>query len=245
MRSVFARSVVLGEGRPKICVPLAPEPGKAAAAASLAKDSGADLLEFRADLFLADGHPAEALPKTAKEMGAFLPVLFTIRTEAEGGAFRLGTDAYRDLLLRQIRAGAADLADVELSLLQQGILTCREISVPVVASYHSFAGTPDREVLTGKLRAMEACGASLAKIAVMTKTKQDLDILRKTAEEAQAFLSIPMILIGMGEYGIQTRTDPAGFGSCLTFGAAGLTSAPGQIPASRLYELFAKMPGNG
>ena len=56
----------------------------------------------------------------------------------------------------------------------------------------------------------------------------------QAAMEADEALCAPLIAISMGPLGAITRVGGELFGSCLTFGAVGQTSAPGQMDARAL-----------
>ncbi len=226
---------------PKICVPLSSRLTDIRRDAYAAAEAGADLLEYRADLALSSGCGPDEIFEAAITARKILPVLFTCRTKREGGAFEDTGAGYLDTVLRALREEAADLLDIELSAYEENDFPpIPKISVPVVLSFHDFSGTPDADVLAEKILKMREAGADAAKIAVMTYTPEDLRILKETAGKAGHFPGLPLILIGMGEAGRETRTDPAAYRSCLTFGTAGLASAPGQIEASELREYLRK-----
>ncbi|MGN0975459.1 MAG: type I 3-dehydroquinate dehydratase, partial [Gemmiger sp.] len=59
-------------------------------------------------------------------------------------------------------------------------------------------------------------------------------LLQATAQAAAAMPGRPLITMSMGAYGAVTRLCGGAFGSAATFGAAGISSAPGQPGAAAL-----------
>ncbi len=114
---VEVRGVRLGEGRPKICVPLVGknEEGIYEQARKLCR-TPADMAEWRADWF--DGlYDSKRLLTVLQELRRLLgerPLLFTIRTAQEGGEKELTPKEYESINLLAARSGWVDLVDVEV-----------------------------------------------------------------------------------------------------------------------------------
>ena len=113
---VKIKNLNLGEGIPAVCVPLtAPDPALLSSQAAGAVLAGADLVEWRAD-FIPFLNP-EMIPAILTELTGTLagriPLLFTVRTQAEGGEFQGDFTAYRACNLAAAAAGQADLIDIE------------------------------------------------------------------------------------------------------------------------------------
>ena len=117
MNTVQIRDLVLGEGIPKICVPITGrtreeilgrlEEGKA---------SKPDLAEWRADWYEGvqeEEKLQEILTALREELGG-LPLLVTFRTRQEGGEQEISEEAYERFLYQVLASGKADLIDVEL-----------------------------------------------------------------------------------------------------------------------------------
>ncbi|MBE1237092.1 type I 3-dehydroquinate dehydratase [Phaeovibrio sulfidiphilus] len=251
--TVRLRSVVLGEGRPKICLPLtAPTlPGLLdEARACLAMKP--DLLEWRADHFEHVLHGLRiisALMELRAVVGD-IPLVFTLRTTREGGQFPADDPAWGHLLYHAAISDAVDVIDVELAQANlfpeetRRVVTFLEggfTAEPTVlmASHHNFHRTPGKEELLDLFHAMadHPAGFALAKIAVMPKTPADvitlMDASRTYADSASP---IPPVSISMGPLGLISRVGAGLCGSVLTFGSGTRASAPGQIPADRLRE---------
>jgi len=65
--------------------------------------------------------------------------------------------------------------------------------------------------------------------------------LLTATNEARRTLSCPVITMSMGGQGLVSRLSGELFGSCLTFGALGQASAPGQIDARELKQILGVM----
>ncbi len=88
--------------------------------------------------------------------------------------------------------------------------------------------------MTARLRRMEALGADIAKLAVMPQTPEDVLTLLSATGEVSATAARPVVTMSMGRLGAVSRIAGEVFGSALTFGAVGQSSAPGQLEAAAL-----------
>ncbi len=241
-------TAVLGEGMPKICVPLVDADADALLThAALCRDTGADLVEWRIDWF--DGvfdsarflHTLRAL---ADRSGG-LPILLTFRTKAQGGQRDIAPDAYQALLQSALETGCVGAVDIELTMpeavVTSLIAAAHGHQAAAVLSHHDFKKTPAPETLVGFLGRMEHLGADVAKIAVMPQSAEDVLALLTATAEARRTLSCPVITMSMGGQGLVSRLSGELFGSCLTFGALGQASAPGQIDAGELKQILGVM----
>lgn len=244
-KALKARGIVLGEGTPKICMPL---PGKTMRELTDAIQEvlalNPDLVEWRADYFqsvddsrqllAALGTLREALPEN-------MPILFTLRDASENGCIKLTPSVRRGLIQVAIESGMIDLLDLELACVKAGLSDlvnlARQKGVGVVLSAHYFTRTPPRAELIALLQEEQEAGADIAKLAVMPNSPADvLELLTATEEMARLYAEIPLITMSMGQLGITSRICGGVFGSCLTFGAGQNTSAPGQVGIDRLRD---------
>ena len=241
MKVVTVKGVTLGEGRPKICIPLV---GNNCVALKqeieAVRKLDADLVEWRGDCFLGimeDDLRSEAmkmicsaLPKT--------PVLFTFRTIHEGGSMDVSWQEYLELNKKVVQSKMVDLIDVESrgdeDVVKSLISYAKDEGVFVIASNHDFRRTPSLQEMERRLLEQQALGADIAKIAVMPESKQDVLTLLQVTERMSKASSIPIITMSMAADGLISRLVGEVFGSCLTFGSAVEASAPGQIPADEL-----------
>ena len=82
-------------------------------------------------------------------------------------------------------------------------------------------------------------GADVAKLAVMPKNADDVvRLLKLTNDIKQKYPTLPVVTMSMGALGVVSRMAGEIFGSCITFGAVGEISAPGQIPAGQLEHIL-------
>ena len=227
------KGVTLGEGRPKIIVPISAGHSAAiAATCEKIRDSDADIDDWRVDRFSGRDKPAEILAQlaTIAESIGGRPLLFTVRTRFEGGDSDMKKEAYRDLIADACASGHVDLVDVQYlnPMAKRAIEAAKAKGVLVVASNHDFDGTTPGEIVD-RLDAMEAMGADVCKIAIMAKRPQDVaDLMAATARRAESTRT-PLIGVAMGPLGAITRLAGHVFGSCATFAAIDEASAPGQL----------------
>ncbi|MDO5136496.1 MAG: type I 3-dehydroquinate dehydratase [Eubacteriales bacterium] len=235
------RDILLGEGMPKICVPITAKKREALLAeARGAAGAGADLVEWRADFYEGLGDQGE-MEKTLWSLSDVLgqvPLLFTIRTKKEGGSCQISTEDYIKLNLWAARSKKADLLDVEAfgeeKRKKELIQRIQEAGGKVIASAHDFEKTDGEDLLLRRFQAMEGSGADILKLAVMPGDFQDVVSLMSATCRVWGMTSRPLISMSMGSIGAVSRIAGESFGSCLTFGTVGAPSAPGQLPIERL-----------
>lgn len=236
-------STLIGEGtKPLICTPLVETTREAIAqelAAVLAKQP--DIIEWRADFFeqVADTGEVVAVAAQIKEAAGNIPVIFTIRSQREGGQPIPLTDRQAIELNAAVSSNTGvEYVDCELRNRPEDIEYLRQVAhagnTKVIGSFHDFDHTPARTVLGQKFSEAEHYGLDVAKVAVMPKTPDDVLILLGATLAAKASLKIPLIAVSMGTYGAVTRMIGGLFGSSLTFAAGRSRSAPGQVPIEEL-----------
>ncbi|MDO5538715.1 MAG: type I 3-dehydroquinate dehydratase [Eubacteriales bacterium] len=244
-QSVKIGNLVLGEGIPKICVPIVgrTEEEVLDLAANI-MDHKPDMVEWRID-FLTDVFNTEktiGALKKLKDILKEIPLLVTFRTKGEGGEQSASMEEYIELYEKIMGTQFADAIDVEAFFGEKILETLSEkahsYGVKVVASNHDFLGTPPGEELERRLRFMQSSGADVAKIAVMPQSQSDVLTLLSATEVIAAEGRTPVITMSMGGKGMVSRILGENFGSCLTFGMVGRASAPGQIPIGQLRTLL-------
>lgn len=240
---VKVKNVIIGEGVPKICVSLTS--GRVKGILSEAGEIAGfpvDIVEWRADRYegVRDMEKVGAVLLALQEMLGGRPLLFTLRSEREGGGLSLSPEAYAELCIAAIRTGHVDMIDVEAftegaavgEIIQEAVLG----GVAVIASYHDFEKTPSKDELVQKLLKMGETGADILKIAVMPHSKSDvLTLLDATVNVKEQHPERPIVTISMGEDGLISRLTGEVFGSAMTFGSVGeRVSAPGQMDVREL-----------
>ena len=242
MNRVKIRKIVFGEGRPKICVPITGRTREEIALRTAElKAVEPDLAEWRADWYeeVFDRKKLESmLVWLRKELGE-LPLLVTFRTKEEGGEQSVSLEDYAAFLRTVLMSGQADLIDVELfrgeKLLRDICKEAKAQGVKVIASSHDFEKTPAKEEILARLIRMQDCGADLLKLAVMPRDAGDvLTLLSATWEMKEQYAKQPVVTMSMGAKGAVSRLAGEIFGSVMTFGSAGVASAPGQVSVPEL-----------
>lgn len=244
MKVVNVKNVAIGQGMTKICVPLVAKTDYDIGFQSRVIDrSGTDMVEFRADLYencLDSGALTAALRKVHDRLGR-LPILFTFRTKGEGGGTSATLAEYRDMLMLAIDSGLVDMVDVEYfagaELVDEVIAEAHAKGVYVIVSNHDFKTTIPMEQIVERFREIIFTGADIAKIAMMPENgSQVVDMMQAAKELQESGNETPLIVISMGELGVQTRTTGEMYGNAVSFASAGTASAPGQMSVAELRE---------
>lgn len=243
MNPVVVRGVQIGEGIPKICVPIVEKTSKEII--EIAKkivDSPADLVEWRADWFedIFDYEKTIKVLKTLREILGDIPLLFTLRTMKEGGEKEVNVKTYLEINQRIMDTGCVDLIDVEVlsyeSIAKELIEYAHVTPVKIIASHHNFKETPCREVMIEKLKVMEGYNPDILKIAVMPNSQSDVLALLSLNSD-----NCPLVKISMSKLGMISRIAGETFGSTITFGTVKKASAPGQISVVELKKILELM----
>lgn len=238
----------IGKGRPLVCVPIVEkEKEEILKAAEALTEQPADMIEWRIDWYR-DSTSIEEVGDIVKKLSEILTdkiLLCTFRSKAQGGEKEIIREAYIELLQSIAKQGKADMLDVEVCELEQPKVLIKELQqmgTVVVASDHNFFETPSTEIMTEKLFYMKNLGADVAKLAVMPNNSYDvLNLLAATASVKETAPEYPVITMSMGETGMISRIAGQSFGSCVTFAAAGKTSAPGQMPLEDVVMILNKI----
>ncbi|WP_341361155.1 type I 3-dehydroquinate dehydratase [Georgenia sp. M64] len=202
-----------------------------------------------ADRPAADARVADALVPDVLAAGRMiaaeagdLPVLFTFRTAAEGGAAAIADEDYADLTIAVARSGLVDAVDVELfrdeRQVRRVVAAAHEAGVAVVMSTHDFAGTPATQEILDRLERMVELGADVAKLAATPRDAGDVLTLLDATWTMSRRTDRPLITMAMGRVGVASRLVGGVFGSAATFGSVGAASAPGQVPVGELNRVL-------
>ena len=242
MDTVTIRGVTLGAGVPKIIAPVvdATREGILDKAREIVSLS-VDVVEWRAD-FYRDALHVDRLLETLDMLRAALgglPLLFTLRTRHDGGELDVSFEQYKAVNMAAAASGFVDVIDVEIyrgaEALREHIDAIHGAGVKVIGSFHDFRSTPSREEMLSRLRQAQDMGSDISKLAVMPQCREDvLALLETSVEMREKYAVRPILTISMGPLGMVSRIACGISGSCMTFGAAGRTSAPGQIQVEEL-----------
>ena len=176
-KTVQVRDLVIGEGRPKICIPVM------GSTTETLKEAAGHAMKKHPDYF-ADIENEEVRRQAFDELREILgevPLLFTIRTRREGGEADLSADQYLKVVSDVIRDEKADLVDVEIShgddIAFMLISLAHEFGIKTIASSHDFSQTPKKEQIIMTLCKMQELEADIPKMAVMPQRERDVLVL--------------------------------------------------------------------
>lgn len=251
-KTMTVRGFTIGEGIPKICVPLVGNTlSDLMEEAAYINTIGADLVEWRVDFF---NHveQIEKVVEALREIRGILentPLIFTFRSAKEGGEKEISPADYIKLNKRIAETGLVDMIDVELFNEESTVKSLIEFAhaqkVLVILSNHDFEKTPPKEEIIARLRKAQELGGDLPKIAVMPKSAADvLTLLEATNTMNEQYADRPIITMSMAGKGVISRLAGELFGSALTFGAAKKSSAPGQMDVNELRKVLSLLHNN-
>jgi len=160
-------------------------------------------------------------------------LIATVRSAAEGGAFR-GSEEEEKRLLGAALAAGFDLADVEY----RGGVGATLLGLPpskAILSLHDTEGVPaDVNAVVARML------ATPARFVKVVATANDSGDARRLLELQAANPGGRLATFGMGEAGIATRVLAPYLGAALAYGALvpGRATAPGQLLARDLAEIY-------
>ncbi|MFC6653282.1 type I 3-dehydroquinate dehydratase [Paenibacillus rhizoplanae] len=244
--TVTVKNITLGEGMPKICVPLVGTTRtelreEAEALIALAPD----VVEWRSDFFteVEDINAVTQVLEDIQRLLPEIPLIFTFRSAREGGEKEISSAYYFRLIQAAVESGLVDMVDVELfqeeAEVRRLIAAAHGQAVFVILSNHDFDGTPSEDEIVSRLRRAQELGGDLPKIAVMPQGPADvLTLLAATNRMQEQYADRPIITMSMAGEGVISRLAGEIFGSALTFGAAHKPSAPGQVAVADLRRVL-------
>lgn len=209
----------------RIVVPVMPRSIDDVNHIDLSRFDQVDLIEWRADFL-----PKEAILAVAPaifEKFAGYEVIFTLRTENEGGHISLSDEEYVSLIKEVNAIYKPDYIDYEYYSYKA--IRDEMYEFPnLVLSYHNFQETPEN--LMEIFSELTALAPRVVKIAVMPKNEQDvLDLMNytrgfKTLNPEQLYVTMSMSKLGQ-----ISRIAADLIGSAWTFASDEQVSAPGQM----------------
>jgi 3-dehydroquinate dehydratase I len=245
-KTICVKGVTIGEGVPKICVPMVGETlTQLKEEAAFLKTIDLDLVEWRVDFF----EHVEEINKVKEALSEIraivsdVPLIFTFRSAKEGGEKEVTDSYYFKLNWSIVETGLIDVVDIELFNneieIKSLITTAHSNNVYVIISNHDFDKTPAKEEIITRLIKAQELGGDLPKIAVMPRNPADvLTLLDATHTMNEQFADRPIVTMSMAGTGVISRLAGEVFGSAITFGAAKKASAPGQVSVSELRKVL-------
>ena len=246
-RSIVVKNTVIGEGMPCICVPLTQtDVSGLAAEAERAAAVCPDLVEWRGGCFgkiFCPSDVEDVLKRLSGILGS-IPLIFTVRTQKEGGSLQISEEDYIRLLKHAADTKIPSFVDIEVmqmefSRLREAVDWFHRKGILVIGSSHHFEGTPSETEMEAALRREDEAGADILKLAVMPHDYGDTArLLHVTGGMSRKNVQKPLITMSMGPLGSASRFCGEIFGSAVTFATAGRMSAPGQLPIDELRPLL-------
>ena len=249
---VTIKDVIIGEGLPKICVPMV---GKTITElveeSEFLKELDLDVVEWRVDFFeeVTNIDKVKQALQAIREVLVDKPIIFTFRSAKEGGQKEVSTAFYFELNKSIAETKLVEVIDVELFNDEKDVKELVNVAhangVAVIISNHDFHKTPEKEEIISRLRKAQELGGDIPKIAVMpTCAKDVITLLDATRIMNEKYADGPIITMSMAGKGIISRLSGELFGSALTFGAANKVSAPGQISVVELRKTIQLLHNN-
>ncbi len=206
MKKVKLNNVVLGDGSPKIAVPIvATEQAAIIEQAKTVLAAQPDVIEWRID-FLASVLDPEKLKTAALDLRQTLgetPLLTTFRTAKEGGNLAVDDETYFQIVRLVVENELTTAIDVELFHPKEGVMRIIKLAhdhgIKVIMSSHDFKQTPTDCEIYYRLYKMADLGADVAKIAVMPQNPADVLTLLSATHQANEKLGLPLITMAMGD----------------------------------------------
>lgn len=220
----------------KLCIPIVETTVENAFIAIKKANRLADLIELRVD-YLRNAELALLLQNRKK------PFIVTNRKKEEGGKYR-GEERKRLSVLQEAIDLGADYIDVELGTersLLQGLVRDRR-GTQVILSFHDFQRTPSLKELQKLFGQMIRLGANVIKIIPFARSWEDnLNILMLIPFAKERRQKI--VAFCMGEKGKISRIFSPFLGAAWTYASLNQnrTSAPGQLTARELTDIWKKM----
>lgn len=248
MNSLRIKNLIIGEGIPKIAVSITGKTEKEILDIINTIDKEkVEIVEWRADFFreILDQKRVLEVLKSIRELLVDIPIIFTFRRESESGETTISIDEYINLNKAVAKSKLVDLIDIEVFSINKETECLIEIiqkyGVYVIGSNHDFLKTPSKEEMIQRLKSIEETGADILKLAVMAKTSEDVLRLLDVTNSIKTLSKKQLIAISMGDLGTMSRISGEKFGSCITFAALDMASAPGQLSVDKLFEILNKI----
>lgn len=251
MGNLTIKGRTIGQGKPLICVPVMGK-SKEEIVNQIGKlvSEKVDMIEWRVDAFGKASSPnaIRDLLSSIRELVKDTILVYTYRSKAQGGMGDLDSRQIYDIRMAAAECKVADLIDVEFFIAakpSREIKELQELGAGVIASHHDFEMTPGEDIIGMLLNKMKDSGADIVKLALMPQNKADvIRLLHQTYIFNENNPDIPLITMSMGNLGAVSRLVGEYYGSCVTFGAEGQVSAPGQFQKDELADILDKIHGN-
>jgi 3-dehydroquinate dehydratase-1 len=198
-----------------------------------------DLVEARIDLFRRRT-PADVERTLRSLRRAGRPLIATVRTAAEGGAWQ-GSESEREVLFNAALplVHAVDIELTSRTLRPRVITAAHAAGRSVIVSSHDFHRTPTATTLAGRIQTARRAGADIVKLSTHARSPADVATLMSTLLRHRA---VPLVILAMGPVGMMSRVFFGVAGSLLTYAFADddAPTAPGQMTLRTLQAELAR-----
>ena len=217
----------------KLIVSVMPRSIEEAQAIDVLRYHDADIIEWRADFL-----PKEAILQVAPaifEKFSGREIIFTIRTDKEGGNINLSDDDYVELLKNINAIYHPDYVDFEYFSHKNRFEEMLDFP-NLVLSYHNFEETPEN--MMEILSELTSLTPKVVKVSVMARSEQDvLDLMNYTRGFKTLNPDQDFVTISMGQIGKISRITADLTGSSWSFASLDESSAPGQISLANMKQI--------
>jgi pentafunctional AROM polypeptide len=203
--------------------------------------SGVDVIEFRADLL--EDHSINFVQSQIEllKQHTKLPILFTVRTEREGGKFPNQEADMFALLHLALRCGC-EFVDVEIGWgkkYERALIKAKG-ETKIIASFHNFKETYSKHGIRHVARRCLYTKADIVKLATMAQSEADNLKMFEIMQFVIKKYKTPIIGMCMGEAGKMSRIFGQQYGSMMTMVTHPLlpgAAAPGQMTIQSILEV--------
>lgn len=192
-------------------------------------------VELRYDLLEKRLEPLSDFLRKSRAILGKKKLIFTIRTDRQGGAFPFGKSYFQANILA-MESRIPDYIDLEVEIGDEGkgswkecIAMVQAMGGKVIASYHDFEKTPGLAECEEILDRLSSYAPDIVKIALMPRSKEDvLKLLLSARRWKERHPKKELIAMSMGELGKASRVLQDLSGSSHSFIQVFSASAPGQ-----------------
>ena len=199
-------------------------------------EGGADALEVRADLLASFEVETVSEQISLLLSHSALPIIFTVRSQVQGGKFPDAEEADQVALLAQAARLGCHFIDIELSIGEERREELQEAIRPSLAlvSHHDPKRELSWDALERKIVEASRSGADVVKIVTMAKEVDDCSRLRAAVKCAD--VPQPVIALAMGPLGKLSRALNEVM-TPITHPALPAAAAPGQLSMASIVSL--------
>lgn len=217
----------------KIVVSIMPRNDEEIQNLQIAEYQKADIIEWRADFL--DVNDILTLAPSVFEKFKTFEILFTLRTNREGGQIELSAEQYVQTLKAILNFNPSYI-DIEYFSYPKALKQLATYKDKIVLSYHNFKEMPME--LTRYMMEMNAEKTAFVKVAIMPQRECDVIDLMQITRDLTIEYGPKFISIAMGELGKISRVSGYLTGSVWTFASVGQSSAQGQIELNKLKTIL-------